>query len=62
MAEFATGGIVPVPDGLAEAGVIPVFGFGCDYVVPGGAGHLERGRQLLRRLNELSDTGEDGSR
>lgn len=62
MAEFATGGIVSPPDSLAATDRIPVLGCGCDYVVPDGAGHLERGRQLLRRLNESFDTGEDGSR
>ncbi|WP_072814271.1 hypothetical protein [Rhodococcus zopfii] len=61
MAEFATGGIVPVPDGLAETGLIPVLSVGCDYLVP-DAGRRERIHEVLRRLNESFDPGEDESR
>lgn len=63
MAEFATGGIVYPPDSVGATDLIPVLGSGCDYsVLVRYAAHLERGRQLLRRLNESSDTGEDESR
>jgi len=62
MAEFSTGGIVYPPDSVGATDRIPVLGFGCDYVVPADVGHRARGQQLLHRLNESSDTGEDGSR